>query len=97
LPHAQSRRIFDIGTIIDREIAEYCTREAQIEFIEVWDAERNTGTYSNPLAWWRAHETMYPNLAKLARQILAIPATSAPSVRLFSTAGLTISKENFKI
>ncbi|XDV44730.1 hypothetical protein PO909_012970, partial [Leuciscus waleckii] len=30
----------------------------------------------NPLNWWKAHETMYPYLAKLAKRYLSIPATS---------------------
>ena len=52
-----------------------------------------TGKFSNPLDWWRVHETDYPYLAKLAIKYLAIPATSAPSERVFSTAGLTIAKD----
>lgn len=49
--------------------------------------------FNNPLAWWRDHESEFPNIARLARRILAIPATSAPSERVFSTAGLTIAKD----
>ena len=42
---------------------------------------------SNPLAWWRTNEPTYPHIAKLAKRYLAVPATSVPSERVFSTAG----------
>lgn len=42
---------------------------------------------SSPLDWWKAHESLYPNLAMLAKLYLAVPATSVPSERVFSTTG----------
>lgn len=44
-------------------------------------------TDSNLLAWWKAHESLYPNLAMLVKHYLAVSATSVPSERVFSTAG----------
>nr|XP_033468853.1 zinc finger BED domain-containing protein DAYSLEEPER-like [Epinephelus lanceolatus]XP_033495512.1 zinc finger BED domain-containing protein DAYSLEEPER-like [Epinephelus lanceolatus] len=41
----------------------------------------------NPLDWWREHQRVYPRLSKLAKKYLSIPATSAPSERVFSTGG----------
>lgn len=41
----------------------------------------------DPLLWWKQREGLYPNLAKAARKLLCIPATSAASERLFSKAG----------
>jgi hypothetical protein len=35
---------------------------------------------------------MMPMLARLAREIFAIPATSAPSERIFCSAGLIITE-----
>lgn len=45
------------------------------------------------LAYWRSHSTTVPDLARLARKVLAIPASSATSERLFSAAGRTISDQ----
>ena len=38
----------------------------------------------DPLEWWRINETQYPQLSKMARDYLAIPATSVPSEQCFS-------------
>ena len=47
---------------------------------------------TNPMDWWRENNTRFPKLAQLAKSVLCVPATSTPSKRLFSTAGLTVSK-----
>jgi len=38
----------------------------------------------NPLNWWKINETQYPQIAKMARDYLAIPATSVLSEQYFS-------------
>lgn len=64
-------------------------------------AEADTTPYRNlrPISekldvgdWWRQHEAVYPLHAKAARRYLAIPATSAPSERIFSTGGRILDK-----
>ncbi|KAL3319395.1 hypothetical protein Ciccas_001945 [Cichlidogyrus casuarinus] len=45
---------------------------------------------SDPLAWWKDNEQCYPQLAKCARILLAVPATSCESERLFSHMGLLL-------
>lgn len=41
----------------------------------------------DPYEWWKNHEKRYPSLAKLVKMYLSIPASSAGSERVFSTAG----------
>lgn len=43
---------------------------------------------NDPLLWWRENSNTLPNLARLARKWLSIPASSTPSERVFSIAGL---------
>ena len=50
------------------------------------------GEENDPLLWWKKNQDVFPILAKLARIYLAIPATSAPTERIFSRASLVISK-----
>ena len=47
---------------------------------------------TNILEWWKLNESRFPNIAKLAKAVLCIPATSAPSKRLFSAAGHIVNK-----
>jgi len=42
---------------------------------------------ADPLKWWKNHEHLYPHFAMLAQRYLAVPGTSVPSERVFSTAG----------
>ena len=41
---------------------------------------------ADPLTWWKTKELIYPHVTMLARRYLAVPGTSAPIERVFSTA-----------
>jgi hypothetical protein len=43
------------------------------------------------------NKKLTPRLSMLARVILALPATSAPSERIFTTAGLTVNAKRSSI
>ena len=47
---------------------------------------------TDALQWWAANAQFYPATARIARQYLSVPATSAQSERQFSAAGRLISK-----
>lgn len=49
------------------------------------------------LEWWSKHTHLFPCLSKMARDFLCISATSAPSERLFSIAGLIITKRRNRL
>jgi hAT family C-terminal dimerisation region len=74
---------------IDAEIEDYVNNMESIPIIKKVAGER---VMANPLIWWRNKQRQLPLMSNLARRTLCIPATSAPSERLFSLAGLTITK-----
>ncbi|MEE6482546.1 hypothetical protein FKM82_013277 [Ascaphus truei] len=47
----------------------------------------------DPLQWWKMHHTQYPLLARAARKLLAIPATSVPTSWLFTDAGVAVYRK----
>lgn len=47
----------------------------------------------DPLVWWRGHASELPHLARVARKLLCIPATSMPSERVFSASGQIVSTQ----
>ena len=63
------------------------------DILRIYEEHSNKTQWNCPLSWWRVRESKYPKLAWLARRVLAIPATSAPSERLFSRAGLIITEK----
>ena len=44
----------------------------------------------NILIWWKEHEKIFPNLAKLAKKFLCITATSGKTESFFSLMGMAI-------
>jgi hAT family C-terminal dimerisation region len=67
---------------IDAEIEDYVNNMESIPIIKKVAGERVMANKQRQL----------PLMSNLARRTLCIPATSAPSERLFSLAGLTITK-----
>ncbi len=56
------------------------------------------GSSGDPLEWWKRNQLKYSYLARLARLYHAVPATSAPSERIWSRASriLTLKRANLK-
>lgn len=43
------------------------------------------------LSWWKNHAPKYPVLAKIARDLLAVPVTSVASESMFSAGGRVLT------
>ena len=61
--------------------------------IKAYKGERQIVATADPLKQWRLKSRDYPLLSLVARKWLAVPASSAASERMFSSAGLTVSKK----
>jgi hypothetical protein len=51
------------------------------------------GTRTDILGWWKRNACEYPRLGRIARDYLAIPATSAPAERVFSGGADLVTKK----
>jgi hypothetical protein len=60
-----------------RRVEEECEMKSYL-------AIRTASPGENVLEWWKYHSGEYPCLARIARDYLAIPATSVPAERVFS-------------
>ena len=54
------------------------------EELQRYGAESQVDLDACPLQWWKVHASKFPLLSQVAMEILAIPASSAPSERVFS-------------
>ncbi len=60
--------------------------------IESYFREPCISVNQDPLLWWKVNESRFAKLSTLAQWYLAVPATSVPAERVFSTAGLIVNR-----
>ena len=58
--------------------------------MEQYFTEPTLARKESPLALWKDNASRFPYLSQVAHSILNIPATSTPSERVFSAAGLIV-------
>jgi hypothetical protein len=80
----------NVAATVDAELTLY-KQEPMLQL------RKEDGTFNCPLTWWKYNERKYRLLSILASRLLCIPATSAPSERVFSVAGLTIAKDRARL
>ncbi|CAB4384487.1 unnamed protein product [Rhizophagus irregularis] len=73
----------------DEDLVSHISKRQRIESIGELDhylkADR-AQPLTNVLKWWKLHKEEYPHLANMVKNYLGVPATSAPSERIFSSA-----------
>jgi hypothetical protein len=62
-----------------------------------WMLEPRPGEHTDILKYWCAKQYQYPVIARIARDHLAIPATSAASERVFSNGSDIITKKRNRL
>jgi hypothetical protein len=55
------------------------------------------GGHFDILSWWKAHGTKYPNLSQMARDVLAISASTLASESAFSVGGRVVNKYHSRL
>ena len=68
----------DQEVIINREIDLYLSADSSTD---------------RALSWWKQNCGIFPNVAKIAKQYLCVPASSVPSERVFSLCGCIVNKK----
>ena len=67
------------------------------EFKEYMSLPMTNWRVNNVMEWWSDNEEKFPNIAKLARKYLAIPASSAPSERVFSQMKIIVERKRWRM
>lgn len=62
-----------------------------------WLKESGVDRYTNILKYWQAKQFQYPVISRIARDYLAIPASSAASERIFSVGGDIVTKKRNRL
>ena len=92
LPEAKRVRLLDI---FEDEVEEETQDIKDVIVAELgrYIAELKPESSTDILQWWKERAVLYPNLARVARYYLAIPASSTPAERVFSTCGNLVTKK----
>ena len=66
------------------------------EFSSYMQIKRD-GTITNAIEWRKGSQSMYPKLSKMARDVLAVPATGAGVEKEFSISGRVVTKQRNRL
>ena len=65
--------------------------------IDKYLSENLLNRQEDPLKWWSDRQKLYPRLYEMVLRRLCVPATSVPSERVFSKAGLVLNAKRTRL
>jgi hypothetical protein len=69
-----------------QHLAKISTKRRRLDYDRYIEVPQDP-SITSVLMWWKKHEHIYPDLANMARDILAVPASGCPVERVFSISG----------
>ncbi|XP_068130731.1 E3 SUMO-protein ligase ZBED1-like isoform X2 [Hyperolius riggenbachi] len=95
-PAPQSERAVSFWEDFDERVADLITisnpKSTATSEMKSYLAEPLIPRTEDPLAWWKARQSLYEGLTVIMKQRLCIVATAVPAERIFSEAGQIISE-----
>src|SRR5579859_2665266 len=77
-----SNEDLEFQALLAGHTAKQCRNEFN-RYIEI----QNDSSITSSLSWWKANAALYPDLSKMARDVLATPASGCAVERVFSVSG----------
>ncbi|XP_065199244.1 zinc finger BED domain-containing protein 4-like [Sycon ciliatum] len=90
-PMEEDMSLFFACPSVEPSTTSSAASDCEVEVTQFF-TEKQVGSSVDPLDWWRTNADRFPTMARLAKRVLCIPATSVPSERVFSAAGIIVSK-----
>jgi hAT family C-terminal dimerisation region len=83
----------------EANISDNSSDEGFADELEMWLKTNRDKTVTNPIKWWSqsSSRSMYPDLSKMARDVYAVPPSSAGVEREFSISGRVITKQRNRL
>jgi hypothetical protein len=81
--------IFDVSVDENHLQKQLIEKETEIDLYLA--DETRIDNSMNAISYWNLNKSLYPNLARIAKRVLAIPATNTSVKRLFSHSSNTIT------
>jgi len=70
---------------------------ASIIELDKYLSENLLNRQQDPLKWWSDRKLLYPRLYEMVKRRLCVPATSVPSERVFSKAGMVLNNKRTRL